>query len=352
MQPLKFTRTALSVVSLASLIACASPDHARDRAVHTPLAAGASFSFGLWGDMPYQKAGDGPKLPAVLQSINASDIAFSIYDGDIKDGSSQCTNDVYTDALTMFGKMKKPVVYVPGDNEWTDCHRLNNGGMDALERLNHVRKVMFPTLDSLGQVPMPLTHQGKLGETYVENTRFGFGSVMFVGINMPGSNNNLVLNAKECSAKSARKAAHCDAANAEYLARDTANVTWMAESFVQASANKVRGLVLVVQGDPGFDLPETEELDESTLPMVSGYRHFMSQLVAQTQAFNGEVLFVHGDTHFFKLDKPLLQPGQTLTNFTRLQTFGSPSLHWVKVKVNPASENLFQIEPVMVKQPG
>lgn len=308
------------------------------------------FSFGLWGDMPYKKAGDDSKLPAVLSSINASDIAFSIYDGDIKDGSSKCTDDVYTGALKMFGEMKKPVVYVPGDNEWTDCHRLNNGGMDSLERLANVRKVMFPTLDSLGQATMPLEHQGKLGAKFVENTRFSHGDITFVGINMPGSNNNMVMTAKECSNKSARTAAQCDAANAEYLERDTANVSWLTESFAQAKGENARGLVLVVQSDPGFDLPETEEFDESTQPQFVGYRHFMGKLTELTKDFKGEVLFVHGDTHFFKLDKPLSSPSQLLPNFTRLQTFGSPSLHWVKVTVNPANVNVFQVEPVIVRQ--
>jgi hypothetical protein len=310
----------------------------------------SGFSFGLWGDMPYKKAGDDAKLPAVLASINASDIAFSIHDGDIKDGSSKCTDDVYTDALKMFGEMKKPVVYVPGDNEWTDCHRMNNGGMDSLERLANVRKVMFPSLNSLGQTTMPLEHQGKLGAKFVENTRFSHGDITFVGINMPGSNNNMVMTAKECSNKSARNSAQCDAANAEYLERDGMNVNWLAESFAQAKGKNARGLVLVVQADPGFDLPETEEFDESTQPQFVGYRHFMSKLAEQTKDFKGEVLFVHGDTHFFKLDKPLSSPSQLLPNFTRLQTFGSPSLHWVKVTVNPANVSVFQVEPVIVRQ--
>jgi len=313
-------------------------------------SADSGFSFGLWGDMPYKKAGDETRLPAVLQSINQTDIAFSIYDGDIKDGSSKCTDDVYTDALAMFGKMVKPVVYVPGDNEWTDCHRLNNGGFDTLERLAHLRKVMFPTTDSLGQTRMPLQRQGKLGEKYVENMRFQHGGVVFVGINMPGSNNNLVLNAKECTAKSARKAAQCDAANAEYLERDAANVEWLKASFEQATKNQARGLVLVVQGDPGFDWPETEDADESALPEFLGYRNFMTALMAQTEKFAGQVLFVHGDTHFFKVDKPLYSPTKLLPNFTRLQTFGSPSLHWVRVTVDPRSAHLFQVQPVIVKQ--
>jgi hypothetical protein len=301
--------------------------------------------------MPYKKAGDDSKLPAVLRSINQSDIAFSLYDGDIKDGSSQCTDAIFQDALVMFGSMAKPVVYVPGDNEWTDCHRLNNGGYDSLERLAYLRRVMFPTLNSLGQTQMPLEHQGKLGEKYVENTRFSHGGVVFVGLNVPGSNNNLVLNAKECSAKSARKAAQCDAANAEYLERDTANIAWLAASFAQAKAQKARGIVLVLQADPGFDLPETEDTDESTAPGYAGYRNFMDAVVQQTEQYPGQVLFVHGDTHFFKLDKPLYSPTKMLPNLTRLQTFGSPSLHWVRVTVDAHSDNVFTVQPVVVRQP-
>jgi hypothetical protein len=337
------SKLAIGAIIALTLSACAGPSGRTSGST-------TAFSFGLWGDMPYKKAGDDPKLPAVLTSINASDIVFSIYDGDIKDGSSKCTDDVYTDALKMFGGMKQPVIYVPGDNEWTDCHRLNNGGMDTLERLAHIREVMFPKLESLGQRTIPLEHQGKLGAKFVENTRFSHGDIMFVGINMPGSNNNMVMSANECTNKSARTSAQCDADNAEYLERDGANVTWLTESFAQARANTARGLVLVVQADPGFDWPETEEFDESTLPGFSGYRHFMSKLVDLTKEFKGDVLFVHGDTHFFKLDKPLFDPTHVLPNFTRLQTFGSPSLHWVKVKVDPASTNVFQIEPVIVQQ--
>lgn len=59
------------------------------------------------------------------------------------------------------------------------------------------------------------------------------------------------------------KAEQCDAANAEHLERDAANVAWLGESFAQARARNARGLVLVFQGDPGFDLPETDDLDES-----------------------------------------------------------------------------------------
>ena len=338
-------RSATTVALALSLISCAATNPGGTS------SAAETYSFGLWGDMPYKKAGDDTKLPAVLKSINQSPIAFSIYDGDIKDGSSKCTDDIYAEALTMFNSMAKPVVYVPGDNEWTDCHRTNNGGYDALERLTHLRKILFPSHDSLGQTTLPLARQGKLGEKFVENTRFSYGPVVFAGFNVPGSNNNLILSAKACTEKSARTAAHCDAANAEYLERDTANVAWLEQSFDAARKSRARGIVLVIQGDPGFDLPETEGLDESLAPEVSGYRNFMANIVKQTEAFDGQVLLVHGDTHFFKMDKPLYSPLKVLPNLTRLQTFGSPVLHWVKVTVNPASDALFTVEPMMVRQP-
>jgi hypothetical protein len=159
------------------------------------------------------------------------------------------------------------------------------------------------------------------------------------------------MSEKECKYKSARDNAQCDAANAEYLERDTANVAWMTAAFEAAKAQKAAGIVVVTQGDPGFDWPETEEMDESLDPAFSGFRNFMAKLTAQTEQFKGQVLFVHGDTHFFKMDKPLYSPTKVLPNFTRLQTFGSPSLHWVRVTVDVTSANVFAIHPVIVQQP-
>jgi hypothetical protein len=306
------------------------------------------FHFGLWGDMPYAKARDELKMPALLASINAGNIAFSLYDGDIKDGSSHCTDKVFADALTMFNSMTMPVIYIPGDNEWTDCHRLNNGGYDTQERLTTLRKVMFATPGSLGKKRMPLQHQGKTGEKFVENTRFTYGNIVFVTLNIPGSNNNKVLDDRECTDRSARTPAVCATSNAEYLERDVANIAWLKEGFALAKSQKSPGLVVAFQADPGFDLPETE-IDERQHPSVSGYTQFLAQLVSETEQFKGQVLLVHGDTHYFKVDKPLYNPAKALPNLTRVQTFGSPSIHWVRVSVDPRTPNVFSIQPVMVK---
>src|SRR5262245_754257 len=239
--------------------------------VSTPARAQSQpFTFALWGDMPYAKANDGPKIPALIADMNASDIAFSLYDGDIKDGSSKCTDDVYTAAIEMFDRFQKPVVYIPGDNEWTDCHRLNNGGYDNLERLAHLREVMF-TKNTFGAGTLAVERQGPPGAKYVEHVRFLHQGTMFVGLNVPGSNNNRVLNDKDCTSKSARTTAQCEADNREYAERDAANIAWMHEAFAKATAERAAGVMIVFQGDPGFDLPETEDQDESRAPDHSGY---------------------------------------------------------------------------------
>ena len=183
------------------------------------IAQDGHYSFALWGDMPYAKADDQPKIPALIADMNASDIQFSLYDGDIKDGSSKCTDDIYESAISMFNSFNKPVVYIPGDNEWTDCHRTNNGGYDNLERLDHVRKVMFAKPETFGKETLAPEHQGKPGEKFAENVRFSMGGAMFVGLNVPGSNNNKVDD-KSCASKSARTPEQCAADNAEYAERD------------------------------------------------------------------------------------------------------------------------------------
>jgi hypothetical protein len=317
--------------------------------VCTPaLAQSQPFSFALWGDMPYAKANDGPKIPALIADMNASDIAFSLYDGDIKDGSSKCTDDVYTAAIEMFDRFQKPVVYIPGDNEWTDCHRVNNGGYDNLERLDHVRQVMF-TKDTFGSGTLAVERQGTPGTKHVENVRFLHQGIMFVGLNVPGSNNNRVLDEKDCTTKSARTAAQCEADNREYAERDAANIAWMHDAFAKATAAKAAGVMIVFQADPGFDIPETEEQDESRTSDHSGYSAFLDAIIRETKAFGGQVVLVHGDTHFFKIDKPLINATNMLPNLTRVQTFGSPNVHWIRVTVDASSRDVFTFHPMIVE---
>ncbi|MGV8951091.1 MAG: hypothetical protein ACOH2M_08300 [Cypionkella sp.] len=330
------SRTLLSLTVCAAALTAALP------------AAAERFSMGLWGDMPYAKADDAPHIPALIADMNAANIAFSIYDGDIKDGSSECTDAIYSDAITMFNSLTAPVIYVPGDNEWTDCHRSNNGGYDNLERLDHIRKTMFDTAETFGATKMTVEHQAAPGEKFAENTRYEKDGAMFVGLNVPGSNNNMVEDDKACTKKSVRTPEQCAADNAEYAERDAANIAWMKDSFAKAKTRGDKGVMIVVQGDLGFDIPETEDDDESRLANKAGYAAFLDAMIAETEAFDGQVVLVHGDTHYFKIDKPLPDATHMLANFTRVQTFGSPNVHWLRVDVDAATPNVFTFVPMIV----
>ena len=275
-------------------------------------------------------------------------MAFTVFDGDIKSGSSSCTNDVYATAVDYFNMFKSPMVYVPGDNEWTDCHRTNNGGYNNLERLSYIRLAMAVSPISFGQNGFALERHGPAGGLYAENVRWRYGDVMFVGLNVPGSNNNLVKAGECLSSKSVRTQADCDADMAEYLARDAANIQFLRASCEKAKAENAVGLMVVMQADPGFDLPETETVNERNTPGYEGYTAFLNALFSETANFNGHVVMAHGDTHFFKVDKPLAIQANLLKNFTRVETFGSPNIHWVKVSVDTRNRNVFSFEPMIV----
>jgi len=124
-----------------------------------PLLAGKSaYSIGLWGDLPYSDLQKTSGVPNLIADMNDQKLAFSVHDGDIKSGSSKCTNDHYTQAETYFNSLRAPAMYTPGDNEWTDCDR---AGDSSLERLKYIRSTMFDTQTSFGQRKIRL--QGPAG---------------------------------------------------------------------------------------------------------------------------------------------------------------------------------------------
>ena len=60
-------------------------------------------------------------------------------------------------------------------------------------------------------------------------------------------------------------------------------------------------------------------------------------------AFGKTVVLVHGDSHYFRIDKPLgRRPNvAAIENFTRVETFGQPNHHWLHVTVDPDDPNVF-----------
>src|SRR6476620_4063558 len=95
----------------------------------TPSSAAepSESTFAVIGDVPYG-ATQIAAFPSWIQQINADpDVTSVIHLGYIKNGSSVCSDDYFAMIRQDFDTFADPFVYTPGDNEWTDCHRTNNG---------------------------------------------------------------------------------------------------------------------------------------------------------------------------------------------------------------------------------
>jgi hypothetical protein len=111
------------------------------------------FSFVALGDLPYgSEAQAYPPYRALIGTINKMHPPFSIHIGDVKSGSTQCTDQELQAQIGHFNMFEAAVVYTPGDNEWTDCHRANNGAYDPQERLQALRERFFTPGQSLGKL--------------------------------------------------------------------------------------------------------------------------------------------------------------------------------------------------------
>jgi len=305
----------LLVAALALASGCAS--------TAVPVPGPGSFSFGAFGDMPYFRH-EQAWTEDILREMDALPLAFVVHNGDIKRGSTPCSEEVYQWNLRLFQSSAHPLIYVPGDNEWSDCHRT---GADPLERLARLRAIFHAGDESLGKRRIRLDRQSASPTfaAYRENVRWAHGGVLFVTLNMPGGNNNLGFSRP---------------GDAEFRVRDAANEAWLAQAFEVANRRLHRAVVIVIQANPLFELPRTEK-------QRRGYTRFLDQLEAETIAFGKPVLLIHGDTHFHRIDQPMIdrRTRRPVTTFTRLETYGSPFLGWVQVTVDPGRPEVFLFDP-------
>ena len=288
-----------------------------------------AFEIGLIGDIPYNALQE-EQTARLFQELDGEKLAFITHDGDIKSGSSACTDDVYQREFRRFEGSNNPLVYTPGDNEWTDCHRPPNPTpeeADPLNRLDLVRSTFFADGNSLGEREIPLQRQSA---EYPENARWSRGGVTFATLHVVGSNNNRPTTLPDGTVVGNE---------AEYESRNAANIAWMRETFDAAKANGSPGVMLVIQANPF----------EEDVATPSGFTEFKAALEEEVTAFDGPVVLVHGDSHTFRIDKPVISETRP-PNFTRVETFGSPDVHWVRATVDPRDEEVFSFEPEIVEE--
>ena len=313
-----------ALVALSATVAFAKPP------VTPPGEGGPKFDVALIGDIPYN-AQQEVQTANLFEELNAENLAFVAHDGDIKSGSCACTNDVYAREYNRFEDSRNPLVYTPGDNEWTDCHRPPNPSSeeaDPLNRLDLVRSTFFTTDESLGRKTIPLARQS---EEYPENARWSRGGVAFATLHLVGSNNNRPFPLPDGTVVGNE---------AEYEARNAANLEWLAETFDEARANDSVGVMLVMQAN----------IFEEDTNEPSGFAEFKAALEEEVAAYDRPVVLVHGDTHTFRIDKPTISSGQPLPNFTRVETFGSPNVHWVRASIDTRNPEVFSFRPEIIEE--
>ncbi len=286
----------------------------------------SSFTFALIGDLGYS-ARQEPLVQNVLDELNATpDLAFVIHDGDLWGGP--CPDQRYAGRLAQFQASVHPLIFTPGDNDWTDCH---GSGYDPVDRLNLERRLFFSDGFSLGQQRLPLVRQSEdpTYAIYRENARWSYGGVTFITVNVPGSRNNF---------------GRTEEMDAEATARTAADLEWLRRGFEAAGRENSRAVMIVWQANPGFQLRP-----EQNAP----FQPLLDALQDQAVAFEKPVVLVHGDSHYFRIDKPLpVGPALTRTaiaNFTRVETFGQPNHHWLRVTVDPDDPSVFTFHQRIVE---
>jgi len=317
---------------------------------HSSFADSNTFSFALIGDTPYNVS---PLEHSVifsnlLTSINAQQLAWVLHAGDIKSGSTPCTDQVFYDRLQRFNRFKHPFILTFGDNEWTDCHRSKAGAYQPLERLERLREVFFTKQGHALWRAMDINSQsnGPEFKDFPENLMWQKNKVVFASLHIVGSNNAL----KPFDPAGGVTRSPTD--DQEVKRRTQAAIAWLNRAFNQAKVMNSPGIFLMIHANPYLEPESKQKINTQGTIERPGFTDFLAVLAKRTLLFRKPVVLVHGDSHHFRIDKPTLPIGphkadRLLANFTRVETFGPFSTKWIKVTVKPNSKKVFHFK----KQP-
>jgi len=335
-----------------------------------PGAGGAPIAMTLaaYGDAPYgttpTDTSETLATPAFIANVNADpDVSLVVHVGDIHSGKQYCTQAYDQQVFDLWTAFVDPLIYTPGDNEWTDCHKVaEDGGAynattmvidyvldgmgnpvdyangDPVANLALVRSIFYPTAgQSLGTNKQPVLSQAQVLDpahpgdaAYVENVMWEQSNVLFVAINLPGGSNNdqdVWYGAPTATAAQTQEAA----------TRTAADLRWLDLAFAQAQADSVAAIVVIAQADM-WD-PEKGAAHQA------GYEPFVMNVATHTAAFGKPVLMLNGDSHVYQTGNPMdpsdpnyaMHPGYNVPNFHRIVVHGSTvPLEWLKVTVDPA----------------
>jgi hypothetical protein len=323
------TRTLMAAAASATLcaataVAGAAPGNA------APGHGNGSFTMAVYGDAPYglTNADDSQTLatPAFVDAVNADpDVSTVLHVGDIHSGKQFCTESYDRTIAGFWSRYADPLVFTPGDNEWTDCHKKNQGGGtynaatgqidyvldgtgqpagyakgDPLANLALVRSIFFAfpghtlgsgTLSTLSQATF-YDRRHPADAQYVENVIWERKGFLFVTVNVPGGSNNDTDPWYGAPVTAAQQA--------ESQQRTAADLRWLDLAFSLARLGRAQGVVVVEQAD-------LWDLDFVTKDHLTQFEPIVSGLADRIQAFGKPVLLLEGDSHIYRSDNPLQQ---------------------------------------------
>ncbi|GAB3625513.1 hypothetical protein PTE30175_02740 [Pandoraea terrae] len=292
-----------------------------------------SFTFAVLGDTPFSPIEE-PSVRTVLSNIGESDAAFVVHTGNLKGPNESCGDAVLTHRIALLASSVKPLVYIPGANEWADCRHTADGAFNPVERLDFLRDHAFGTDAPLGQGTLDITRQSALARyrQYRENVRWMYNGIVFVGLNLPGNNNNYRT---------------AGGRNGEFEDRVVATRVWLQHALVFAEQRKALGIVIFAQADPDFDATRARSgLRGLFSPRRhDGYAEFRSQLQKLASRFKAPILLIGSGTDL-QVSQPLRDvKGNGVKHFTRVTTYGSPVANrWVRIIVDARASRLYSID--------
>jgi hypothetical protein len=261
--------------------------------------------------------------PAFIAAVNRDNkVDQVLFVGDIHSGSGYCTQAYNQTVFDLWTQFQKPLVYTPGDNEWTDCQKAKEGGgvknaageyVDyaaghPVANLALVRSIFFPEAGkTLGSHKKYVTTQAQAFDPshpsdaeYVENVMWEESGVMFVTMNIPGGSNNdddlwtpAAFGAFVAPLKSAPQLQ-------EIAQRTAADLRWLDAAFVLAKAHGDVAVQITEQADM-WDLDGTGP----SLAHIANYEPFVAKIQQLTRDFGKPVLLINGDSHHYRSDNPL-----------------------------------------------
>jgi len=308
-----------ATVAVTTVVGAAAP-----AAAGTEGRGGAGrFTVAVLGDTPYgdeQRA----QFPALVEDINADrKVRLVLHAGDVKNGSSTCDDARLADLAALYNTFEDPFVLTPGDNEWTDCHRVSAGSYLPVERLDAVRRYFFPVAGrTLGAHPIRVRSQARdpRHRAYRENVLFERNRVVFSTVHVVGSENDL----EPWSGLPGGD--RPDLRVAEFEARLAANLAWIDRTFDTAQARRAAGVLVMMQAEP---------------LATPGFQAVRDRLTQRAREFRRPVLLVHGDEHVYEVERRYAG----VRNLTRLETFGATATHWLRLTVDPRARTVFSWEP-------